>query len=145
MKRLLKYLALTRADRKLLRNAVYRLLLARAALRVLPFSLVLRTLDKPGVSATVVTPELTRRIAATVKTAARSSPITLNCLPQALAVCWLLQKYGAAPRLHYGVESDGRLSFRAHAWVELDGRGIIGHDIPGNFATLATFPDMQNS
>lgn len=48
------------------------------------------------------------------------------CLTQALVVRLLLNRAGRRPELKIGVTKDDKDSLRAHAWVELDGRVIIG-------------------
>jgi hypothetical protein len=109
----------------------------------LPFSLVMRTIRPPRRASGSVTPALSQSIAVAVRTAARNMPGSLTCLPQGLAACWMLQGKGAAPRLHYGVQSAGNSGFRAHVWVELDGRGVLGHNSADSFSTLAVFPGVR--
>ncbi len=47
-----------------------------------------------------------------------------TCLVQALAGQWLLQGEGYAPQLRIGVsKAEG---FQAHAWLELEGKVLIG-------------------
>ena len=149
MRKLSKYLALPAEDRRLLRGASWRLLLAWAALKVLPLPRLLATLERRGVDCRPHSPEATRRVARAVEVAARNWPIALTCLPQGLATCWMLQSAGAAPHLHYGVQAIERQGgvpaitphgFRAHAWVELDGQPVIGHRVAQGFTTLAVFP-----
>jgi hypothetical protein len=149
MSRLRKYFSLPSADRRLLRSAALRLLLAWLALRVLPFSLLIRTLKRrpgtdPGLS-DEMSERIAKAVANAVKVASRNLPVTLTCLPQGLAVCWLLQAYGAAPQLHYGTQAIGQGRFSSHVWVELDGRGIMGHSIASDFVTLAIFPRSPHS
>lgn len=61
-----------------------------------------------------------------VRTAAHVLPLALTCLPQALTVKYLLRRDPDMP-LHIGVERSDPGGFRAHAWVEKEGRIIIGN------------------
>ena|SRR5687768_6598334 len=49
-----------------------------------------------------------------------------TCLTRALAVQALLGFTGVSSLVRYGVGRDANGGFRAHAWVECDGRVIIG-------------------
>ncbi len=60
-----------------------------------------------------------------VRTAAHVLPVSLTCLPQALAVKYLLRNYSNLP-LNIGVQQSAAEGFEAHAWVERAGRIIIG-------------------
>jgi len=49
-----------------------------------------------------------------------------TCLTQALAVQILLNRQGILADLRLGVGRNGDGQFKAHAWVEKDGRVLIG-------------------
>lgn len=62
-----------------------------------------------------------------------------TCLVQALAGQWLLQGEGYAPQLRIGVsKTEG---FEAHAWVELEGKVLIGDS--DYSAQFAPFPPIE--
>jgi Transglutaminase-like superfamily len=72
--------------------------------------------------------DVDQRIAWAVTSAARYVPAA-TCLTQALAAKVLLTVAGREARLTIGVEKDGN-RLRAHAWVEGNGRVIVGdHDL----------------
>jgi len=48
------------------------------------------------------------------------------CLPLAMATQWLLRRRGIATDLRIGVMRDQSRHLEAHAWVELNGRILIG-------------------
>lgn len=48
------------------------------------------------------------------------------CLPLAMATQWLLRRHGVATDLRIGVMRDQSRQLEAHAWVELNGRILIG-------------------
>lgn len=60
-----------------------------------------------------------------VRTAAHVLPISLTCLPQALAVKYLLRHDPNLP-LNIGVQQSATAGFEAHAWVERAGQIVIG-------------------
>ncbi len=60
-----------------------------------------------------------------VRTAAHVLPVSLTCLPQALAVKYLLRLDPNLP-LNIGVQQSATAGFEAHAWVERAGRIVVG-------------------
>jgi hypothetical protein len=58
-----------------------------------------------------------------------------KCLVRALVGEALLRASGHDPRLCIGVALDG--GFRAHAWVEVDGRAVVGSAQDGEYSRLA--------
>ena len=75
------------------------------------------------------------RLAWAVTAASRRVPAA-TCLTQALALHLLCRRRGWPTQLQIGVaRSDG--AFRAHAWVEHDGKILIGEPVsPNAFTTL---------
>ena len=59
------------------------------------------------------------------------------CLTQALALQWLLRRRGEAVQVHIGVRKNKSGEFAAHAWLEKEGRVLIGGKMsPSNYARL---------
>jgi hypothetical protein len=81
-----------------------------------------------------------RRWAAHVERAAMRLPFAIKCLPQAVALSWLLSRRGIAHQLVIAVRpADRRQEDNAlHAWVESAGRRILG-DLPGPWFETARF------
>ncbi len=140
MPRLHAFLALCGEDKRLLIEACARSLVAWSALKLLPFAWVISSLGIEPSAARRADPVLLRRIRWAVEAAARHMPLSLTCLPQALAASWMLQVRGFAPRMHYGVAASEVHGFEAHAWVELDGIPVIGHRAATRFTRLTSFP-----
>jgi hypothetical protein len=63
------------------------------------------------------------RLQRAVRRAARNHLYPMNCLPQALALAWLLARHGIGVELRLGMGRDGGLP-AAHAWLERDGRPL---------------------
>ncbi len=120
----------------LLLEACGFLLAARAALWALPFARLMTSLHWHSLTASRNARADIRCIRWAVEAAARHLPVSLTCLPQALAAAWMLQARGHAPDLLYGVSA----GFAAHAWVELEGMPVVGHRAAAGFTVLTRFP-----
>jgi hypothetical protein len=73
-----------------------------------------------------------RRLAADVEWAAKRLPFPTKCLPQAMALSWMLRRHGLRHSLVFAVRpSQLRQTPDAlHAWVEVGREKILG-DLPG--------------
>lgn len=141
MHRLLKLLALPAAEFGLLVKAVFLLMAVRLALWLLPFQWQRRfflDLDRglrPGPPDYSPSPE---RIGWIVGVASRVIP-RATCLVQALAAKAMLARAGWPAHLHLGVAKDEHGHFQAHAWVETQGKVIIGDHEHGAYSSLSSF------
>jgi hypothetical protein len=104
----------------------------RLGLAILPFRFVHRLAGRaPRRTRAAISPD---RIARAVNDVAQRLPGT-TCLPQVLAAAYLCSRYGHTATFRLGVgESEGRIT--AHAWLESDGRPILGEPEPGTFVAL---------
>ena len=139
MRWLVKFCRLDGADRRLLLEAAVTVLGVRLALWALPLGRLRRLANRHGSAATKrggqVDPE---RLAWAVAAAARRVPAA-SCLTQALALHLLCQRSGVATQLQIGVTRDPGGVFRAHAWVERNGKVLIG-----NFWELGAFAPLPS-
>jgi Transglutaminase-like superfamily len=110
------------ADRKLAFAAIVLLLAVRLGLWVLPCRRLMRWSSASG-SRRPSEEYTPRRLAWAVRLATRYVPAA-TCLPQAMTMHYLLTRYGHPSCLHVGVNSAPK--FEAHAWVECDGKVVIG-------------------
>jgi hypothetical protein len=127
MEKLRKFMGLPPVERRLLMKAWLLLLAVRLGLWVLPFRRQRRfwrdlTAVPPGVPPVV---DAVDRIAWAVPLAGHYVPGD-TCLTQALAVQILLKREGIAAQLQVGVAKDEQGRVTAHAWLEQDGRVLIG-------------------
>jgi transglutaminase superfamily protein len=119
-------------DLALLFEAWRRLLLARAALTLLPWRAASRLLTASPHGRSTTSPErLTRAVHAASRFVPRST-----CLVKALALQALLARRGGVGILHVGVKTTQVAGFEAHAWLELDGEIVIGEGARHGFAPL---------
>jgi hypothetical protein len=94
----------------------------RLALWTLPARRVLAAAPRRRRAYAGVSPE---RMAWLVRAAARRVP-DASCLTRALAARWLLAEHALESTLHFGHRRDERGAFAAHAWLEHDGRVLVG-------------------
>jgi hypothetical protein len=126
VKRLVKFWRLPAAERRLLVSALAYLAAYRIGLWVLPLPGLLRRAQTWQVSETCQVLTEPERIAWALRVAGRYLPGGRNCLAQALAGRALLARRGCPAQLRIGVAAAAGERFRAHAWVEHEGRILIG-------------------
>jgi hypothetical protein len=128
MERLRKFLCGPAADRHLLITAMVLVGTVRVGLWLLPFRVMRHLLARLAQKNS----ELQRgalvsigRVVWAVTVASRYVPAA-TCLTQALATQVLLCRRGFAAKVHIGVAWGEMKEFRAHAWVEYQGRVLVG-------------------
>jgi len=139
MKRFLEFWRLPPTDQRLLLKSVLLLGLITLGLRVLPFLTLQRLLY--GASRIFVRlPQehqpTGKKIAWAVHVAAQYIP-TAACLPQALTVQLLYRWQGYPANLRIGVAKNEQGQLEAHAWIESQGKIVIG-----NMQDLARFTEL---
>jgi hypothetical protein len=127
-----KFWALAPDDRRLVVSAAVLVVLIRAGLWVLPFPTLRRLLGEGrGVAPPrrEPSPQISNvpdRIGWAVRAVAGSRP-GMTCLVNALAAETLLRRHGYPCEFRIGVTSQARSGvIKAHAWIEYDGRVIVG-------------------
>jgi hypothetical protein len=124
VERLARFVALSAPDRRLVLRAAAWLALVRLALWMRPFARVQELVTLIGGQRSRAPAVAPGRLAWAVEAAAHVVP-KASCLTQALAAEIMLERDGAHPDLKIGVATD-RAVFEAHAWLELDGRPLVG-------------------
>lgn len=108
-------------------RAAFSLLWIKTGLFFLPFATFRKFyhwLTSSPVSGEMPEKEI-QEIVWAVNTAANVLPVQLLCLPRALATKFLMRK-ASSVTLEIGIEINPGKAFEAHAWVEKNGRIIIG-------------------
>ena len=124
------------SDRPLLVQALLLLALTRAGLWLLPFRALRRLLTLIAPDARMQTRAVPlERIVWAVTVASRYVPQS-TCLVQALAAEALLRRAGWPAVVRFGALRATGGAFQAHAWVESDGRVVIGGDELERFAVF---------
>ena len=126
--RVRKLCRLPMRERWFLLEAWCMLLGLNLALRCLPFAHVMRFCQSPHTTGKEENPQsrpLVTQLTWLVTVAGRYSPTKTTCLTEALALSWLLSQQGIATSLRIGVACRHG-DFSAHAWLEQNGRIILG-------------------
>jgi hypothetical protein len=129
MTRIRKYFALRSEERGLVREAYATFAAMRIASWMMPFGRVrdLATLMADRGKHVYNPRALAReRIAWAVMAAGNAFPGGHNCLVRALAGEVMLRRYGYPAELRIGVANPAAEGFKAHAWLESEGRILIG-------------------
>lgn len=128
MQRVYKFLRLPSTDRRLLVKTMLLLWAVRLGLWLLPFQSLWRLLarmTRGTAKLHEVNPASVNQVVWGVRASSRYVPAA-TCLAQALAAKLLLNRRGYPARLCFGVARSGAGQFQAHAWVECQGRVVIG-------------------
>ena len=123
-----KLRTLSAADRLLLAEAGRLLVLTRIGLWLLPYPTFRRVLDRAQPSGRQPPRELPSRVSWAVTAVARRLP-GMTCLVQSLTAPALLHRRGYRADLRFGVQeraSNAARPLEAHAWVECEGRVVVG-------------------
>ena len=139
MRRLHKLVAITKRDHRLLVSAILLLGTVRLGLWLLPFQTLRRFLA--GLTQRTLKLHKSDQVSVdkiiwAVRVASRYIPGRVKCLARALTTQVLLEQRGYQAQLRIGV-AKGEQGLEAHAWVESQGRIVIGglKDI-GRYTTL---------
>jgi hypothetical protein len=102
----------------------------RILLWLLPFKRVVWLVERTALRSARVAPirlleDTSIAMAWAVTTAARYVP-RATCLTQALAAQWLFAWFGHPTLLRIGVAKGNDTALRAHAWLEGEGRVVVG-------------------
>lgn len=134
------FLSLSRAERGALLAAIPVVLTIRVALWVLPSRAIVRLTRRVGAWSRRPLPRggVPADVAWAVDAVGRRVP-RASCLTQALAAQLLLLRRGVDSELCLGVARDPGGDFRAHAWLERQGRIVFGGQESRVFTRL---PDL---
>ncbi|HIK07694.1 MAG TPA: lasso peptide biosynthesis B2 protein [Trichormus sp. M33_DOE_039] len=142
MTRLLKFLRLNHRDRYLLIKTLILLGFVNLGLWLLPFSTLRRILDwigkpNPRASRTPV-----HKIIWAVDVSTNFIP-GAKCLARALTCQVLMNQRGDSPELRIGVAKDEEGKLKAHAWIEDQGKVVIGY--LNNLSSYTPLPTLPRS
>jgi hypothetical protein len=131
-----KFLRLPSSEQRLLITALFLVGGVRSGLSLLPFATVRRITARMMRGRTRRGEEMPlARIVWSVEVTSRYVP-RATCLTQAIAAQTLLARRGYRSQLRIGVARDRDGSFIAHAWVEHEGRIVLGQREGQEFTPL---------
>ncbi len=128
MNALRKFFSLTHTERVLALKCYALVWIVRLSLWLIPFRLLQKALKWFTPKKTVSNnsdPQHAELIVRLVKSASNYVP-RATCLTQALSARLLLLRAGYDAELRLGVMKDEHQNFQAHAWIESEGRVLIG-------------------
>lgn len=135
-----KFLRLPARRRAILVRTVFTLWTSRLMIWMLPFATGRRWLVRtpPAPKQTVTRADVSWAMHYAQRVVPRAT-----CLPQALAAESLLTRGGLPADLRIGVKKDGAGKLLAHAWVESEGRIVVG-DLPGGVDVYTRLPALPS-
>ena len=142
MEQIRKFLNLSPLERRLLVRAGLWVAAMRLGLSFLPFPWLrnmIATTGEISVGPGQPHPDQKARVAWAITVAARYVP-RATCLTKALAAQALLRQEGVPADLRLGVAKDRDGKFQAHAWLEQEGRIILGHFLEEDYTPLGNVP-----
>lgn len=128
MKKLLKFLFLPYQEKKLISQSLFLVITIRLSLWIFPFRWLnnwLSKLGSPNIGSQPTDQIVIGNVTRSVRSCSRYVP-RASCLTQALATQTILRLKGLDSQLKFGVDKDENEKLVAHAWVESDGKIIIG-------------------
>ncbi|MDJ0797076.1 MAG: lasso peptide biosynthesis B2 protein [Calothrix sp. MO_167.B12] len=142
MKRLHKFWSLGSQVRRLLLNAFVLLALVRLGLWLLPFATLQQIITKirqANPKQEQVQQISIEQIIWAVNVSSYYMPGGVKCLARALTTQVLMSRHGYLPELRIGVAKVEGGQLEAHAWVESQGRVVIG-----NLTDLSRFTPLPS-
>lgn len=143
---LTKFLRQTPQRRGLLLEAALSLILARLALRVVPFRRLKPFFIRPVHGPEVDGPareRLRREVVWAISRTARFLPGKTVCFPRGIVAQAMLRRRGVATTLYYGVTTGNSNGSTAHVWVQDGAQGVVGHRDIATYHILARYPEPQ--
>lgn len=141
MRRLLKFLRLQPSYQWLLAVSWATLLGCKIGLRLVSFQRLRRLCTRLATPPAVPVPHAEREVIWALDIASRYVPGGHNCLARALTAYVLLARRGVATELRIGVARPQNRPLEAHAWLEREGRVLIGE--LENFQRFTPFPPIN--
>lgn len=140
---LARFTRLSWSNRIVLAEALVAVAGASLAIRLLPFRRVVSAAAALHGRSTD-DPEGQRQVAFQCRWAVEAwgskVPWRAVCFQKGLALHAMLRRRGVPSLLHYGVAKDAQKGLAAHVWISLGEEIILGGEVAGDYACLATYP-----
>jgi hypothetical protein len=145
-KRLRRFLRRPAAEQRLLFKAMLLLVATRLGLWLLPFQALRQILGR--LAETSVRPSKREELSVEktvwgVEAAGKLMPWASTCLTQALAAQVLLMRRRYSARLRIGVAKGDGDRLEAHAWIESEGKVVIGDQQLDRYTSLAVLDGLS--
>lgn len=141
-----RFFGLSLPNKLVLAEALALLIVASAAIKLLPFRRTVALMKSPtGRSEPAV--EEQRRLVAQCRWAvgicADRVPWRAVCFQRGLTLHLMLRRRGIRSLLHYGVAQSEDKALKAHVWVDVRGHIVLGGSEAPRFACVASFPPLR--
>jgi hypothetical protein len=141
-----RLLQLSLSNKLVLAEALLCLSAASVAIKLLPFRRTARMM-RIGSREAAPDPLTQGRAIAQCRWAvcawADRVPWKAVCFQRGLALHLMLRRRGILSVLHYGIAQDEKLGLRAHVWIGVGDRLVLGGEEAAQFARVASFPSPQ--
>jgi hypothetical protein len=124
----------------LLLEAFGYLILAKAAVGLLPFAQLSKFISTPSKPAGKSSSQSVDPVCWSVSAVAQHPMTWAVCLPQAIAGHWMLRRRGIPSVVCFGVGRDPKAKLGAHAWLRVADRIVLGQRAMAGFTPIAEFP-----
>lgn len=129
----------------LLAEAMWSLGMARCAVKLLPFRRIEAGLGTPMAESPTTNVRAQHAVIAQIGWAvwavSRRMPGTSQCLVQALAAKWMLQRRRIPSTMYFGMAKDDEGQHTAHAWLRSGAQVLTGAQGRHHFTVVATFAE----
>lgn len=124
METLNKFISFPGLEKRLLLKATFLVLLVRFVTLIFPFNVIKSFLFnfKADKNPPVANRPSADRIRWAVDAVSNKIPFTKNCLIKSISIHLLLTDYGYESIVHFGVAKNNEDKFKAHAWIESEGK-----------------------
>jgi Uncharacterised nucleotidyltransferase/Transglutaminase-like superfamily len=134
---------ITAADIGLAIEAGCMLTFFRIALNFLPVQKLTRWMSRPQKTSALISEQkeaqILRRVEWSIGAVVRHFPVRFMCFPQSLTAYFMLRRRHISSQLFYGIARDAN-QLKAHTWIKVGDRIVVGGDAASSFTVLATFP-----
>ena len=80
-----------------------------------------------------------RRVEWAIGAVVRHAPLNYVCFPQSLTAFFMLRRRSIPSKLFYGVARHEQ-QLKAHTWIKVGDRTVVGGEAESGFTVLAVFP-----
>jgi hypothetical protein len=131
---------------RLLIEAVFSLLLARLAIKLLPFHYLVKYINRDTMQINLIGPardHLRVEVSWAIDHAARFLPGDTVCFPRGIAAQDMLRRRGVGTTLYYGAATLPDIGLTSHVWVQDGANGVVGHKESNDYIILARYPETR--
>lgn len=139
-----RLMRLSTSNKLVLGEGLLGIVAASVAIKILPFRRTVELMQaRIGDNRPPDAPERDRLVGQcrwAVRAWADRVPWRAVCFQRGLALHLMLRRRGIPSVLHYGVAQDESEGLRAHVWVDVGGRTVLGGEEAPKFTRVASFP-----